>query len=237
VSDPPPATERTARPPWLWLALGVALLAALGTWQVQRLSWKEAILARIDAAEKGPPLPFSLTPPDFARMRAEGSFLPGTVRYGIELRTTPEGSQLGSSVIAPLRLAEGGVVLVNRGWAPDDATVKVPAGPVSVVGYARPSEAPGWFTPADNVAQGRFYAPQPDHMAAALKLTNVAPFLLVALGTDMPGVYPQPAESLPRPPNDHLQYALTWYGLGVVLIVMFMVRFQPFRRPASAPPR
>jgi surfeit locus 1 family protein len=67
-------------------------------------------------------------------------------------------------------------------------------------------------------------------MAAALGVGPVAPFLLVLLGPDDPGVFPQPAESLPRPPNDHLQYALTWYALGVVMLVMFFVRFRPLKK-------
>ena len=70
-------------------------------------------------------------------------------------------------------------------------------------------------------------------MGAALGQAKVAPFLLVELGRDAPGVFPQPAEALPRPPNDHLQYAITWYGLGLVLLVMFLVRFRPFRRKGA----
>jgi surfeit locus 1 family protein len=214
--------------------VGLAITGALGTWQVQRLTWKEGILARISEAEQGPPLPFTLTPPDFTRMRAEGRFAPGAVRYAIEVRNTPQGQLIGSRVIEPLRLSTGGTVLVDRGWAPDAMEVATPEGEVSVVGYARPSEKGGWLTPADDLKERHFYAPMPRKMAEALGVGQVAPFLLVALGRDDPDVFPQPAESLPRPPNDHLQYAITWYGLGLVLLVMFLVRFRPFKARGGA---
>ena len=210
--------------------MGLALSLGLGSWQIARLRWKEAILARIDAAEHAEPVPFTLRPPDFARLRATGHFSADSVRYGTELRETPAGARLGSRVIQPLHLADGGTVLVDRGWAPDEVRPPVPEGETTVIGYARPAEAGGWATPADDPGSRHFYAPRPDRMAAALQVGPVAPFLLVALGRPVPGLYPQPAVALPRPANDHLQYALTWYGLGVVLVVMFWLRFRPFTR-------
>jgi len=83
-------------------------------------------------------------------------------------------------------------------------------------------QKPGVFTPAPDAAHRRFYALEPAVIGAALGLPKVAPFTLVAMGPTRSGVFPEPAQHLPRPPNNHLQYALTWYGLSGALVVVFV---------------
>lgn len=215
---------RAARRGLLWpgamtLLMLLALLA-LGTWQVQRLHWKQGILARIAAAEAAPPVPLPAAPGPFQKVRVTGHFLPGlTAFYGVEVREGPGGPAMGRQLVAPLA-AEGRVILVDRGWVPNTVNLAPPTGPVTIIGYARPSESPRLLGAADDPARREFFTLNPAAIAASLGLSNVAPFTLVALG---PAAGPLvPAEHLPRPMDNHLSYALTWYGLAVVLAVMFV---------------
>ncbi len=128
----------------------------------------------------------------------------------------------------PLR-ADGRIILVDRGWVPAAAPVTAPSGLVTITGYARPPEHPWTFGVADDPAHRQFFHLDPAIIAGALGLNRVAPFTLMAIGPAEPGD-PIPLEHLPRPPNNHLSYALTWYGLAAALIVIFGLRF---RRGAS----
>ena len=215
---------RAARPGLLWPTVSTLLmllvLLGLGTWQVRRLHWKEGILARIAAAETAPPVPLPAAPEPFQKVRVTGQFLPGLMAsYGVEVRDTPNGPLMGRHLIAPLA-AEGRVILIDRGWAPEADHPAPPTVPVTVTGYVRPPERPRVLGVADNPGRREFFTLDPAAIAASLGLSNVAPFTLVALGP--PAGPPVPAQHLPRPPNNHLSYALTWYGLAIVLVIVFI---------------
>jgi surfeit locus 1 family protein len=98
-----------------------------------------------------------------------------------------------------------------------------PPGEVTVTGYVRPGDTAHWFSAADDVAGRQFFTLDPDAIARALDETNALPFVLVALGPAPANVYPIPADHLPRPPNNHLSYVITWYGLALSLVVVFVV--------------
>ena len=197
----------------------LAILIGLGVWQLQRLQWKLGILAAIDRAEASPAIALPEHPVQFTKVRTEGSFLAGKqARYGAEVRDTPAGPVLGSRVIEPLQRAGQEPVLVDRGWAPDGAVVE-PSGPVVVEGYVRTPDRPGLFSATDDPGKRQFYTLDPAKIGAALGLSREAPYTLVAMGP--PGAVPSPATALPRPPNDHLNYALTWFGLALSLLVVF----------------
>ena len=87
----------------------------------------------------------------------------------------------------------------------------------------RPSDTPGLFSATDNPAARLFYTLDAPAIGAALGLHHVAPFILVMVGSAPPERYPDPARHLPRPPNNHLSYAITWYGLAVALVVIFVL--------------
>jgi surfeit locus 1 family protein len=115
--------------------------------------------------------------------------------------------------------------LVDRGWIPQKRATALddPSGVVSVTGYVRPGETQHWFSPADDEAARQFYTLDPAAIGAALSVRDPAPFTLVALGPATAASYPTPAQHLPRPPNNHLSYVITWYGLAVALVVIFGV--------------
>jgi surfeit locus 1 family protein len=209
--------------PGLSVIVMLAVLIGLGTWQVERLAWKNALLAAVDAAEQGPAVPLPPDPPAFAKVRAEGRFDPATAFYGSEVRTERGTAIGGAHLLGVLRRADAAPLLVDRGWVPVPGPPP-PAtgdGPTEVEGYVRPAEPAGLFTPAPDPVARRFYSLDPALIGPALGVPNVAPFVLVALGPPAPAGQPDPARALPRPLNNHLSYALTWYGLAVALLVIF----------------
>ncbi len=102
-----------------------------------------------------------------------------------------------------------------------------------VAGYVRQGNQPAWFSPADDVAGRQFYVLDPPAIAKAMNMGPVEPFALVVLGAAPAGHYPEPAADFPRPPNNHLSYAITWYSLAIVLVVMFVIRIRAKPDPAA----
>lgn len=202
------------------------ILLALGTWQVHRLHWKEAILDEIARAEAAPAVPLTGNPGPFTKVAVSGRLRNDlAASYGADVRETPTGPQLGSYLIVPLQRTDKPTLLVDRGWVParPDGPINQPQGVVTIAGYIHPGERPGMFSARDDPATRTFYTLDPAAIGAALGLKNVAPFILIALGPPPAERYPQPATHLPRPPNNHFIYAVTWYGLAFALVVMFCV--------------
>jgi surfeit locus 1 family protein len=207
-------------------ALMVLVLLGLGTWQVQRLAWKRGILAQLDAAERLAPVPLGTDPSPFAKVAATGKLRPDlAVRYGAEVQDLAAGAIPGAQLVVPLERPGAPPLLIDLGWVPDHgAPPALPTGDsVTIVGFVHPPAHPGWFAAADDVAGRRFFTLDPAAIGAALGLSAVAPFTLVALGPPPAATdAPIPAGHLPQPPNNHLQYALTWYGLAAALVVVFV---------------
>jgi surfeit locus 1 family protein len=147
------------------------------------------------------------------------------VQFGAEVRDTKIGPTMGSEQIVPLERNGAPAILVDRGWIPQSRKTSLgdPAGVVTVIGYVRPVETPHWFSPADDVAARQFYTLDPETIGAAVGLPNPEPFTLVEMGPSVADPYPAPAQHLPRPPNNHLSYVITWYGLAAALVVIFCV--------------
>jgi surfeit locus 1 family protein len=213
------------------------VLLGLGSWQVKRLFWKEALLAQIAQAESAVPIPLTKTPAPFTKVSATGTFLPDAAAlYGAIVRNIPSGPTMGARLIVPMHETNGDVVLVDRGWVPLARTAPIdqPAGTVTVSGYVRFGDTQHWFSAKDDTAARQFYTLDPRAIGAAAGQPNSLPFVLVALAgspsgdadTDADAVvtrWPDPARQLPRPPNNHLAYAITWYGLAVALLAIFVV--------------
>ncbi len=218
-------SRRLIGPALMTLVMLIVLLG-LGTWQVHRLAWKEAILAQIAHAEAAPPVPLPTDPSPFIKVAVTGRLLPTEAAlFGAEVRDTHVGTELGALLIEPLQRDGGAPILIVRGWVPMKlaAPVATPDGITTVTGYVHPGDTPGWFAAHDDVSGRHFYTLDPPVIGAALGLDHVAPFVLIALGAPPPEGLPIPAEHLPRPPNNHLAYAITWYGLAAALVVIFIV--------------
>jgi surfeit locus 1 family protein len=204
----------------------LAVLLGLGTWQVMRLQWKLGLLAQIARAEAAPAVPLPAAPDPFTKVQATGHLRDDlSASYGAEVRDTPAGTELGTQLIVPLEAHDGDVILIDRGWVPDKRPHPIAraAGDVTVEGYVRPSDKQGMFSATDNPAAREFYTLDASAIGSALGLHRVVSFILVAMGPSPPEHYPDPAHHLPRPPNNHLSYAITWYGLAVALVVIFVL--------------
>ena len=198
---------------------GAAVLIALGVWQVQRLAWKEAILADIEARIAAAPGPLPAAPDPVAdRYRPvalDGAFA-GT---DIRVLASRKGQGAGYRVVAVFETAEGRRVLVDRGFLPEARKAAAPAaGPARVTGNLHwPDEVDG-YTPPPDARTGIWFARDLPAMAAAL---DAEPVLIVARTVDPadPAVAPLPLDTSGIP-NDHLGYAVTWFGLAAVWLGM-----------------
>ena len=237
------------RPRWRGLVapaiatlLATAILVSLGVWQVERLAWKESLLATIAARTKAPPAPLppqaewqSLQPDAYAyrHVAATGSF--DNAHEAHVFRPLSEADAhgpahgIGDLVLVPFRLAQGGTVIVNRGFVPADrldpktrAAGEV-AGETTITGLMREPEPRNSFTPADDPAKNQWFTRDPATIAAALNIADAAPFTIDEDAGQAPGGLPQGGETLVDIPNNHLSYALTWFGLALGLLGVFAV--------------
>lgn len=212
----------------IWPSIGAlvmfAVLVGLGTWQMRRLAWKEALLADIARAEAQAAVPYGEGAALFSKVQMEGRFRPDIVAlYGSEGRTTRTGPVLGAHLLGVLEREGGLPVIIDRGWVPQTMRTPPPDGRITLEGWLRPGESPGMFAATDNAADRRFYTLDPAAIGRALGVGEVAPFVLVVLGRPSGWDQPEPALVLPRPKNDHLTYAMTWYSLAAVLVVVFLL--------------
>jgi surfeit locus 1 family protein len=224
--------------PGIAAAGAFAVLIGLGTWQVKRLAWKEALIATVTARLAAAPTPLP-APAAWARLD------PATdeyrrVAFRAELVNEQEalvfttGSSMRASaapgywVFTPARIA-GGTVMVNRGFVPEgrQAPATRPqgeiAGPVEIVGVMRWPERAGPFTPAAEPGKNLWFVRDSTAIAAAKGIGLVAPFYVEAEAPASPGGLPEVGALKPTFPNNHLGYAITWYGLAAVLAGSFGV--------------
>lgn len=225
--------------PTLFTVPVLLLCLGLGSWQVERLFWKEGLIAQRQAAVTAPPAPAprSLAEAramEFHRVTDEGVFLHDKEIF---LGATSEGGGQGYQVLTPLREPGGRVVFINRGFIPGE--VKDPAkraagqipGTVRVQGLLRlpPDGRPGWFVPANRPDLNYWFWVDLPAMSAAAHLDRVAPFYIDADATPNPGGWPKGGVTRLALPNNHLQYAITWFSLAVALIVIYVL----FHRSAA----
>lgn len=235
--------------PWLLLAAALlcALFTALGIWQVQRLGWKKDLIARVEARTHAAPVPPPAAPQwaalqaapssfEYRRLRLEGEFLHAD--EALVQATTALGA--GFWVLTPLRLADGSLVLVNRGFVPpqrrDPATRGAPPakGPAIVTGLLRISEPKGGFLRDNAPQEDRWHSRDVTAIAAArdLPAARVAPYFVDAEATPV-GQWPVGGLTVLRFSDNHRVYALTWFGLALMVLAaaVFLLRSTPGRDP------
>ena len=219
--------------PTLFTIVAVLTCSGLGVWQVQRLHWKSGLIAAREAALAAPPIapPADVEEPhalEFHRVVAEGAFLHD--REILKISPGPTGGS-GFEVLTPLREASGRIIFVDRGFVPTDR--KDPAtrvagqldGNIRVTGVLRlpPAGKPSWFLPENQPERHFWFWLDLPAMAAADRLGNVAPFYLDADGTPNPGGWPRGGAAIAPLPNDHLQYAITWFLLAAAAAVIYFL--------------
>ncbi|MGA7486442.1 MAG: SURF1 family protein [Xanthobacteraceae bacterium] len=220
---------------------------ALGTWQLQRKTWKEALIATLEKRLSAPPVDLpprerwaQLDPAEdeFRHVRFSATFIPGTEALvytsGSALRRDVSGP--GYWVLAPARLPTGGVVVVNRGFVPEgrqDPGTRAGGATTAeaeLVGVMRWPEPRGTFSPKDEPARNLWFVRDPARIASAKGWGDVAPFFVELESPQPPGGLPRAGALKVNLRNEHLQYAITWYGLALVVVVMFVLWFRARRR-------
>ncbi len=210
------------------IVIAFAGLVALGVWQVHRLAWKEALIARVDARVAAPVRP-APGPSQWHSISAKNSeylhvLLNGHYRLDRSVLTKAV-TDLGSGywVLSPFETQRGFTVLVNRGFIPDSAgknASMAPAGPMIITGLLRMSEPGGGFLRYNDPAANRWYSRDVTAIANALHLGPVAPYFVDAAATKPPVGYSsgEPVAGLTRIsfPNNHLVYAITWFVLAAM---------------------
>lgn len=210
---------------------GIAVLLWLGTWQLERLQWKRGILADIDARIAAAPMPVPATPDPvqdrYQPVALQGEFMGDTLRVLVSQKQIGAGYRLITALNTDI-----GPVLVDRGFVPVAAPMPpLPQGPVQVAGNLHWPDDRNSATPENDVAGNTWFARDVAQMAARLQ---TRPLLVVArqIKPAEAGVTPLPVDSSAIP-NDHLNYAITWYSLAVVWAAMTLYFLWRNRRPKT----
>lgn len=240
MPSPTISTEDASRGPRGPIALtlltlfGIALFIGfieLGNWQVHRLAWKRDLITRVDQRVHAPPV----TPPtpdqwpqvsaehdEYRHVRISGEFLHD--HQTLIWAASDDGS--GYFVVTPLRTADGSIILINRGFAPekwcgrDGSCAPGPSGQVTVTGLLRMSEPSGLLRHNDP-AHNSWYTRDVPAIAAARGLTHVAPYFIDQDAS--PGAstqdWPKGGTTVINFPNNHLSYLITWYLMALLTLV------------------
>ena len=224
--------------------IGLAILIALGVWQLQRLKWKEALLAHVAALQTAAPQPLEPVldrlaggeDVDLTRVKVTCPGLgaaPALELYGIK------GGQAGSRLISACQVASSRYrsILVDRGFVGDTISARPPVDaadrtPVEMVGVLRKPDKATFVTPKNQLQANHWFSRDVPAMAAALHAPQPAPvFLMAETSTNPEWKALDPAPLPAEIPNRHLEYALTWFGLAGALASVYAAML--FRRLRS----
>lgn len=215
----------------------IITLVCLGLWQLQRLEWKEKHTQQILNMD-----PKSFAPIEeiivnlkhiedfnFQKVRVKGSFYHDLT---IDLMPRTWHGQNGSHVYTPLLTSPSGhLVMVNRGWIPENKKgIKIdnPEGEVELLGYLQQPMLPGWLTPDNVVDKKAWYYLDLEAMEDEVAKLNpklakkILPFYMISVEQRHRDEYPKPIQVLDMVKNNHFGYALTWFFLAIALSIMYI---------------
>jgi surfeit locus 1 family protein len=214
------------------VVLATTVLLGLGAWQVQRLQWKEALIADVNARVAAPARPLAEIEAEYATtgdvdyfpVRLAGRFDNSREMY---FYTTHNG-RAGWNVYVPLAMASGRTALVNRGFVaaelkePEKRREGLVAGEVEITGLARNVvlAKPNSMMPDNEPANRLFFWKSMPEMAlaAGIEPDALLPFFIDAGPAPNPGGWPQGGTTIIAFSNNHLQYAITWFGLAMACL-------------------
>jgi len=233
--------------PGIFSLIGIVVLITLGTWQMQRLAWKQDLMTKIQARTQMSAIPL---PPqsqwgkldlgvlEYRPVRLKGRFLHEHEMPVFTHVSKPKGKFGGAGywIITPFA-TNGGIVLVNRGFVPGfmknpDARLKGQTKElVEVTGLLKANERMGFFTPENKPQTNEWYYRNAQEMAQHISQKNTAPFFVDMIAPKPTGGVPQPDETKFTFSNKHLGYAVTWYALALCLAGVFGAFFLKYRQP------
>jgi surfeit locus 1 family protein len=212
----------------------LAALLALGTWQLHRMEWKAALIEEVRIRGAAPaivlPIDDRIPAADLVHrpVRITGRFMHEAEMH---LLNRVRDGKPGINLVTPFMRSDGGpTLLVDRGWAPMDwrGRVDVNGGPeqqeIEVTGVVRAPDAPGWLTPANRPDANEWYYIDLSAMAGSVGILPFVDYYIYATG-ESPAVPDYPVVNVWQVdlPNNHLSYAITWFSLAVVLLVIYFV--------------
>lgn len=197
--------------------VGVGILISLGSWQVRRLAWKQGVLAEITARITADPVALPADPdPERDRylpVRVTGTMGPEELHVLVSTRDLGAGYR----IVAPFQTGDGRRILIDRGFIPTEAKGETrTTGAMQITGNLHWPDEIDSFTPDPEIDENIWFARDVPTLAATL---NTEPLLLIARSQTDPKVTPLPV-TVVGIPNDHLQYAVTWFGLALVWAAM-----------------
>jgi surfeit locus 1 family protein len=195
---------------------GIAILLSLGFWQVQRMNWKNGVLAQIEARIAAAPvaLPDKPDPATDNRLSVRVTALIGFDEAHV-LASSGRGEGPGFLVITPgLQKPDGRRILIDMGFIPEAQknTVRKPQTVTIVGNLLWPNETDS-FTPEPNMEKNIWFARDAEKMAAKF---DTEPYLIVARTIEVGDYGPKPHPIGLNIPNDHKAYAITWFSLALV---------------------
>jgi surfeit locus 1 family protein len=204
------------------------ILIGLGVWQLQRLTWKENLIATVNGHMQAAPisldqaLKLSAADMQYRKVAINGRFDNAREAY---IFTTGAGGDPVYHVLTPFITGDNRVLVVDRGEIPaaklDPKTRQPVEGQTHLVGVWRVPDAPGPFTPAPDPARHIWYSRDVAGIAAADHVTLAAPVVIEADNTANPGGFPVGGQTVVDFPNNHLEYALTWFGLAIGVVGVY----------------
>ena len=206
-----------------------AVLIGLGMWQLERLQWKLALIARVQHQLTAAPISLAEalrggSDAQYRRVVLDGEY--ENRKEGLVFATDASGDPT-YHVLVPFK-TERGVLIVDRGIVPpplrDPATRRRGQidGPTRVVGVWRTPDPPGYFTPSPDRTHRVWYARDIADIARSDAIQLIAPVVVEADSTPNPGGWPKGGQTKVTFRNEHLQYAMTWFALAAVLLAVYI---------------
>ncbi len=221
--------------PTLFTIPALITLLALGTWQVQRLEWKQGLIDKLQSRAGLTPSAIPAGPLD----EENHEFLPirvtGTYDHDNEFHLVNRAlnGKAGINVVTPLRLADGSAILVNRGWVPFEARDRslrpdgLLQGEQTVTGLLRFVKPRSWIqeavVPENEPENNAWFNIDPPAMAAKAGVGPMPNHYILSSDQSARGSLPRGRQWSLDIKNDHLQYAITWYSLAVALLAIYVI--------------
>lgn len=223
---------------FLSVAIAFFILMALGTWQIERLEWKENLLSTIASEREKPALLVTSARElhDFQPVKLRGEFL-----YAYEKFLTPRtrDGEKGVHHIVPFILSDGqSIILVNRGFIPDKAieSLKPVEGQIEISGYVRKATDKSLFTPDNKAGEKIIYWVDRNGLAIEneMPIDRILPVVFYQTSIHTGPVYPLPHADTIELPNNHFKYALFWFSMGFVMLVIAGIFYAKQRHDGTA---
>ena len=235
----PGLNQFSSRVRWmpLFVAPAFVVLVMLGIWQLDRLSWKSELLAEIHSRLSLPPVTLAecvnangnaIDLCNHRKVEAIGELLSGNI---LILLAKTYKKRAGAHILVPLMVEREVSVLVNLGWVPQDYSPSdfSTYGAATISGIVRIPSKQGWFTPNNNLTEDEWYWIDLIEMSEAIGVELLPIIIEAQMGPD-PYALPIGGQTRVEFPNDHMQYAITWFGLALVLLIGFSLYFRQYLR-------